>query len=183
MSALAQLMTVRYVRNANRATPTGDPSFVVQQSMPGPVSEEEADPFLMCDEFGPTVSQGAHGTDSDSGFTVPWHPHHGMEILSYMISGRGRHADSLGNREVFRSPGFQWLSVGSGIEHAEGGASAVASGPGPEASQLVTRASLRTRARPGGSIRVKSGQKFTRTNSWVKGHLTSTFRPGSIVCN
>ena len=45
MSALAQLMTVRYVRNANRATPTGDPSFVVQQSMPGPVSEEEADPF------------------------------------------------------------------------------------------------------------------------------------------
>ena len=121
MSALAQLMTVRYVRNANRATPTGDPSFVVQQSMPGPVSEEEADPFLMCDEFGPTVSQGAHGTDSDGGFTVPWHPHHGMEILSYMISGRGRHADSLGNREVFRSPGFQWLSVGSGIEHAEGG--------------------------------------------------------------
>ena len=67
MSALAQLMTVRYVRNANRATPTGDPSFVVQQSMPGPVSEEEADPFLMCDEFGPTVSQGAHGTDSDQG--------------------------------------------------------------------------------------------------------------------
>ena len=121
MSALAQLMTVRYVRNANRATPTGDPSFVVQQSMPGPVSEEEADPFLMCDEFGPTVSQGAHGTDSDGGFTVPWHPHHGMEILSYMISGRGRHADSLGNREVFRAPGFQWLSVGSGIEHAEGG--------------------------------------------------------------
>merc|ERR1719353_676927 len=33
----------------------------------------------------------------------------------------GRHADSMGNRETFRSPGFQWLSVGSGIEHAEGG--------------------------------------------------------------
>jgi hypothetical protein len=44
-----------------------------------------------------------------------------MEILSYIIEGNGRHADSLGNRETFRGPGFQWLSVGSGIEHAEGG--------------------------------------------------------------
>ena len=75
----------------------------------------------MCDEFGPKTSRGAHGTDSDSGFEVAWHPHHGMDILSYFVAGNGRHADSLGNREIFRSPGFQWLSVGSGIEHAEGG--------------------------------------------------------------
>jgi redox-sensitive bicupin YhaK (pirin superfamily) len=52
---------------------------------------------------------------------VPWHAHHGMEILSYMVEGCGRHADSMGNRETFASPGFQWMSVGSGIEHAEGG--------------------------------------------------------------
>merc|ERR1712151_1076849 len=38
-----------------------------------------------------------------------------------MVEGGGRHADSLGNRESFEAPGFQWLSVGSGIEHAEGG--------------------------------------------------------------
>jgi len=114
-------MPVRYVRSAQRATPTGDPNFVVQQSMPGAVPENESDPFLMCDEFGPKTSRGAHGTDSDSGFEVAWHPHHGMDILSYFVAGNGRHADSLGNREIFRSPGFQWLSVGSGIEHAEGG--------------------------------------------------------------
>ena len=58
----------------------------MQQSMPGPV-EEEADPFS-CDEFGPTMSQGAHGTKADSGFTVPAPaPRHGD--LSAMISGRG----------------------------------------------------------------------------------------------
>lgn len=44
-----------------------------------------------------------------------------MDILSYIIEGKGRHADSMGNRETFDSPGFQWISVGSGIEHAEGG--------------------------------------------------------------
>ena len=36
---------------------------------------------------------------------VAWHPHHGMDILSYMVEGCGRHADSLGNRETFGSPG------------------------------------------------------------------------------
>ena len=44
-----------------------------------------------------------------------------MDILSYIISGRGRHADSLGHRQEFESPGMQWISVGSGVEHAEGG--------------------------------------------------------------
>ncbi|KAH8060468.1 quercetin 2,3-dioxygenase [Aureococcus anophagefferens] len=44
-----------------------------------------------------------------------------MDILSYIVEGCGRHADSLGNREVYASPGFQWMSVGSGVEHAEGG--------------------------------------------------------------
>lgn len=76
---------------------------------------------MMCDEFGPTVSKAQYGNDTDKGFDVPWHPHHGMEILSYMVEGNGRHADSMGNRETFGSPGFQWMSVGSGIEHAEGG--------------------------------------------------------------
>lgn len=47
-----------------------------------------------------------------------------MDIMTYLREGRGRHADSLGNREEFDSPGFQWISVGSGIEHAEGGGTA-----------------------------------------------------------
>jgi len=115
------LMAIRYVRKTNTAHPTGNPDFAVEQSMPGVVPEKECDPFLMCDEFGPMMSTGAYGNDTDEGFDVPWHPHHGMDILSYIVEGVGRHADSMGNRETFQSPGFQWMSVGSGIEHAEGG--------------------------------------------------------------
>lgn len=44
-----------------------------------------------------------------------------MDICTYLIEGIGRHGDSLGNREEFATPGIQWISVGSGIEHAEGG--------------------------------------------------------------
>ena len=58
-------MAIRYVRNSNTAHPTGDPSFAVQQCIPGVVPEAEADPFLMCDEFGPTPSKGAYPDDRD----------------------------------------------------------------------------------------------------------------------
>jgi redox-sensitive bicupin YhaK (pirin superfamily) len=44
-----------------------------------------------------------------------------MDLLTYMIEGYCRHADSMGNRESFPAPAMQWTSSGSGIEHAEGG--------------------------------------------------------------
>ena len=44
------------------------------------------------------------------------------DIPSYIKTGIGRHGDSMGNREKFETPGMQWISFGSGIEHAEGGA-------------------------------------------------------------
>jgi len=116
------LMPLRQLVSAVTAFPTGDPKFAVKQSMPSAINQIDADPFLMCDEFGPTKAKsGPHPDGSDEGFDVGWHPHHGMDILSYIVEGKGRHADSMGNRETFDSPGFQWLSVGSGIEHAEGG--------------------------------------------------------------
>lgn len=55
-------------------------------------------------------------------FPVNWHPHKGFDIASYLKSGTGRHGDSLGNRVTFNTPGMQWMSTGSGVEHAEGGA-------------------------------------------------------------
>ena len=61
-------------------------------------------------------------SDDPDHFPVDWHPHRGMDILSYFRTGLGRHGDSLGNRESFETPGMQWMSVGSGVEHAEGGA-------------------------------------------------------------
>lgn len=89
------------------------------QAFPAAISETESDPFLMCDFFGPTKSDGKI-TDPDK-FPVNWHPHRGFDIATYLVEGVGRHADSMGNRQEFASPGMQWCSVGSGIEHAEAG--------------------------------------------------------------
>ena len=118
-SSAGQQMPVLGVRSAKVTHPTGDPKFSVLQAFPAGFTAEEADPFLMCDEFGPTVSRGTV-TDPDE-FPVDWHPHRGMDLLTFMVEGHCRHADSMGNRESFPGPAMQWTSAGSGIEHAEGG--------------------------------------------------------------
>ena len=135
------MMKIIAVRNAKKAFPTGDPKFAVMQAFPGEFSTQETDPFLMCDFFGPSVSKGLAKNEDD--FEIGWHPHRGMDICTYLKEGVGRHGDSLGNRETYATPvsavyvyntvsslyftsslfyqGMQWVSVGSGIEHAEGG--------------------------------------------------------------
>lgn len=112
------MLRILAIKAAKVTHPTGDPKFKVLQSFPAAFTAEEVSPFLMLDHFGPMISTGLTGEDQ---FQVPWHPHRGQDLLSYMISGNGRHADSMGNRETFASPGIQWISAGSGIEHAEGG--------------------------------------------------------------
>jgi redox-sensitive bicupin YhaK (pirin superfamily) len=113
-----RLMRVLDIQMARTTHPTGDPKFAVKQSFPAAFDEVQSDPFLMCDYFS-SKSAGVE-TDPDS-FPVRWHPHRGMDICTYMKAGVGRHGDSLGNRETFATPGMQWISVGSGIEHAESG--------------------------------------------------------------
>lgn len=115
-------MPIIAVRQSKVAYPTGNKNFAVQQPFPAAFSAEEADPFLMCDFFGPNKSTGKAKHPDE--FPLAWHPHRGMDILTYIIEGTGRHGDSMGNREEFASPGMQWISVGSGIEHAEGGGTA-----------------------------------------------------------
>jgi redox-sensitive bicupin YhaK (pirin superfamily) len=90
-------------------------------AFPAAISDEQAeDPFLMCDYFDVVESTGKASHEDE--FPVNWHPHRGFDIASYLRSGTGRHADSLGNRETYETPGMQWMSTGSGVEHAEGGA-------------------------------------------------------------
>ena len=107
------------VRAAEVTYPSGDPNFAVLQAFPSAFTAEEADPFLMCDDFGPERSKGKV-TEPDS-FPLGWHPHRGQDVLTYLTRGVGRHGDSMGNREEFNSPSMQWICAGSGIEHAEGG--------------------------------------------------------------
>ena len=70
------------------------------------------DPFLLLDEMG-----SDDPADYVAGF--PWHPHRGIETVTYLLSGVVEHADSLGNRGVIRSGDVQWMSAGSGIIHQE----------------------------------------------------------------
>ena len=70
------------------------------------------DPFLLLDDF--RSDNPAHYL---KGF--PWHPHRGIETITYMLSGDVEHGDSMGNRGVISSGDTQWMTAGSGIIHQE----------------------------------------------------------------
>jgi len=117
---LSNAMKILKKKVAKVTHPTGNPNFAVYSGFPAALTETESDPFLLCDHFGPEVSKGV--IDDPDEFMAPWHPHRGFDICTYFVKGVSRHADSMGNRGSFQAPGLQWISVGSGIEHAEGGA-------------------------------------------------------------
>ena len=70
------------------------------------------DPFLLFDDFSSSIPE--HYL---AGF--PWHPHRGMETVTYILDGSVRHKDSLGNEGVIESGSLQWMTAGSGIIHEE----------------------------------------------------------------
>jgi len=70
------------------------------------------DPFLLLDDF-----RGDRPEDYLAGF--PWHPHRGMETVTYMLEGRIEHGDSMGHAGTVEGGGVQWMTAGSGILHQE----------------------------------------------------------------
>ena len=72
----------------------------------------EFDPFLLFDDF-----RSDKPEDFKRGF--PWHPHRGIETITYVIKGDVEHGDSLGNKGVISSGDVQWMTAGSGIVHQE----------------------------------------------------------------
>ncbi|MHB8869119.1 MAG: pirin family protein [Thermoleophilia bacterium] len=70
------------------------------------------DPFLMLDDF-----RGESPDDYRKGF--PWHPHRGIETITYMVEGSCTHGDSMGNGGVIGPGDIQWMTAGSGIIHQE----------------------------------------------------------------
>jgi redox-sensitive bicupin YhaK (pirin superfamily) len=70
------------------------------------------DPFLLLDNFG-----SDNPDDYIAGF--PWHPHRGIETVTYMLEGEVDHEDSLGNKGTIHSGDVQWMTAGSGIIHQE----------------------------------------------------------------
>ncbi len=110
--SMVTLMVSRGVKLVKRSIATIEGAGVHLYRAFGSRETGLLDPFLMLDDF--------HGNDPDrymAGF--PWHPHRGMETVTYMINGVLEHEDSLGNRGVIESGGVQWMTAGGGIIHQE----------------------------------------------------------------
>src|SRR5213080_2777331 len=73
---------------------------------------KEFDPFLLLDDF-----RNDNPDEYKAGF--PWHPHRGIETITYVLAGTVEHGDSMGNRGVISAGDVQWMTAGSGIIHQE----------------------------------------------------------------
>jgi hypothetical protein len=105
-------MSLRPVKQVIRATPTIEGAGVKLQRAFGFGGTKELDPFLLLDDF-----RNDNPADYVKGF--PWHPHRGIETITYVLAGSVEHGDSLGNRGNMHAGDVQWMTAGSGILHQE----------------------------------------------------------------
>ncbi|MFK3791566.1 pirin family protein [Pseudomonas piscis] len=103
---------LRKVLSVHSGQPASDGAGVKLTRVFGGHGVERFDPFLMLDEFG-----SQNPDDYIAGF--PPHPHRGFETVTYMLEGRMRHEDHLGNVGLLQSGGVQWMTAAKGIIHSE----------------------------------------------------------------
>ncbi len=105
-------MKLATIRQCVRGIAAQDGAGVKLSRIIGQPLLQNLDPFLMLDEFG-----SADANDYLPGF--PPHPHRGFQTVTYMLQGKMRHRDSVGNDGVIESGGIQWMNAGKGIIHEE----------------------------------------------------------------
>jgi redox-sensitive bicupin YhaK (pirin superfamily) len=105
-------MSVRPVKRVIEPKPTLEGAGVRLQRGFGFGNTTEFDPFLLFDDF-----RNDNPRDYLAGF--PWHPHRGIETITYVLAGTVEHGDSLGNRGSLGAGDVQWMTAGSGILHQE----------------------------------------------------------------
>ena len=105
-------MSIRPVKRVVQAQPTVEGAGVKLHRAFGFGETSEFDPFLLFDDF-----RNDRPDDFLAGF--PWHPHRGIETITYVLAGSVEHGDSLGNRGKLGSGDVQWMTAGSGIMHQE----------------------------------------------------------------
>jgi redox-sensitive bicupin YhaK (pirin superfamily) len=105
-------MSLRPVREILTTTPTLEGAGVRLERAFGFGKTKEFDPFLLFDDF-----RNENPRDYLAGF--PWHPHRGIETITYVLAGTVEHGDSLGNRGKMAAGDVQWMTAGSGILHQE----------------------------------------------------------------
>ncbi|WP_101068507.1 pirin family protein [Roseovarius salinarum] len=105
-------MSIRPVTDTRQAQPTLEGAGVHLHRAFGFDDPEAADPFLLFDDF---------RNDDPERFRrgFPWHPHRGIETITYVLSGSVAHGDSLGNSGTLGAGDVQWMTAGSGILHQE----------------------------------------------------------------
>ena len=105
-------MPARRIDQLLEPRPTSDGAGVKLRRVVSPDGMRRLDPFLLLDEFGSDSAD-----DYIGGF--PPHPHRGFETVTYMLEGRMRHEDHLGNVGRLVSGGVQWMTAGRGVIHSE----------------------------------------------------------------
>jgi len=105
-------VSIRPVKRLLKSKPTVEGAGVRLRRAFGFGNTSDFDPFLLLDDFRNDVPE-----DYLAGF--PWHPHRGIETITYVLSGTVEHGDSLGNRGAISAGDVQWMTAGSGIIHQE----------------------------------------------------------------
>jgi len=105
-------MSIRPIKRIIQAQPTVEGAGVRLRRAFGFGNTEEFDPFLLLDDF-----RNDRPADYLAGF--PWHPHRGIETITYVLTGTVNHNDSLGNHGALGAGDVQWMTAGSGILHQE----------------------------------------------------------------
>ncbi len=105
-------MSIRPVRAISGTRPTMEGAGVKLHRVFGFGDTDKTDPFLLMDDF-----RNDRPEDFQAGF--PWHPHRGIETITYVLAGTVEHGDSLGNAGSLGAGDVQWMTAGRGILHQE----------------------------------------------------------------
>jgi redox-sensitive bicupin YhaK (pirin superfamily) len=105
-------MSIRPIKRLIKAKPTLEGAGVHLRRAFGFGNTSDFDPFLLLDDFRNDVPD-----DYLAGF--PWHPHRGIETITYVLAGTVEHGDSMGNRGAIGPGDLQWMTAGRGIVHQE----------------------------------------------------------------
>ena len=105
-------MSLRPVKRLIKSKPTLEGAGVHLRRAFGFGNTSDFDPFLLLDDFRNDVP-----ADYLAGF--PWHPHRGIETITYVLAGTVEHGDSMGNRGAIAAGDVQWMTAGRGIIHQE----------------------------------------------------------------